>query len=192
MVGSFPTGDLSAPHLQAGNTGKSSNTTTEGIKIALGESDCKVAKPFLLDLASDLKHLLEASQFELEQAGGRTVEAFQDPLLQDILLRHTPPPRILLLTTTSINLSPTFKRLKIKRGGNAPTSKRTSKRLPTQRTNIQASLWESFQAIIFQVLQMFVLPAVIVTRRGMPLAPTLPPCRRGLVGLLNPRSLWSY
>ena len=98
----------------------------------------------------------------------------------------------ILLLTTSINLSPTSKCLKITRGRNAPTSKRTSKRLPTQRTNIQASLWESFQASIFQVLQMFVLPALIITRRGMPPAPTLPPCRRRLVSLLNPRSLWSY
>ena len=56
--------------------GKSSNPTTQGIKIASGESDCKVAKLFLPDLASDLKHLLEVNQLELEHAGGRTVEAF--------------------------------------------------------------------------------------------------------------------
>jgi len=76
MPGSFPVGVSLAPHLRAGDMGKSSNATTEGIKIASGELDCKVAKPFLPDLASDLKHLLEANQFEREQAGGRTVEAF--------------------------------------------------------------------------------------------------------------------
>ena len=64
--------------------GKSSNTTIEGIKITSGESDYKVVKPFLQDLANDSKH--EANQFKLEQAKGRTMDAFQDPLLQDILL----------------------------------------------------------------------------------------------------------
>jgi hypothetical protein len=80
MAGSFPAGDLSAPHLRADNTGKSRNATIEGIKIASGESDCKVAKPFLPDLASDLKHLLEASQFELEQAGGEDCGGISGPL----------------------------------------------------------------------------------------------------------------